>query len=157
LDALIEFGRAVHAEADAIASAVRLGTSIRGSDLFCTTYPCHLCAKQIVASGLRTVTFIEPYPKSLAEKLHGDAISVENPQGNKVLFQPFVGVAPRSYARLFSMLSPAGRVLDRKDEKGRVLRKRFDPRLRVSYFSALDREKLAAKLLERITNERRMP
>jgi deoxycytidylate deaminase len=154
LDALIEFGRSVHAEADAIAAAGRLGVSTRGADLFCTTFPCHLCAKQIIAAGIGTVTFIEPYPKSLAEELHGDAICLEEHEDGKVLFKPFVGVAPRRYAQLFSMLSPVGRVIDRKDKTGMALDSLFRPRLRMPYFSALERERLVSEQLGKITNQK---
>ena len=50
------------------------------------------------------VVFIEPYPKSLAEQLHGDAIAVDDAarQGNVVHFQHFTGVSPRNYIALFT-------------------------------------------------------
>jgi hypothetical protein len=55
------------------------------------------------------VQFIEPYPKSRAVGLHKDAIAREfvnwsppSSGGAKVLFRPFVGVAPRLYRRAFS-------------------------------------------------------
>jgi hypothetical protein len=58
------------------------------------------------------VQYIEPYPKSHAYHLHGDAItnvangwqppsSMALPEGGKVLFRPFTGVAPRMYRRAF--------------------------------------------------------
>lgn len=125
VDALIEFGRAVHAEADALASAARLGKSPIGADLFCTTFPCHLCAKQIVSSGIRTVTFIEPYPKSLAKELHDDAIALEEASGRKMLFKPFIGVAPHRYAQLFSSVDFTGKEIARKAPDGRVKRTCF--------------------------------
>jgi deoxycytidylate deaminase len=125
---LIEFSRAVHAEMDAILSAARTGVSPRGTRLFVSTFPCHYCARHIVAAGIDEVQYIEPYPKSRALDLHCDAITTdaddwvppsiarsqtrEAVRGNglrkeepvpeaKVLFRPFVGVAPRMYARVF--------------------------------------------------------
>jgi deoxycytidylate deaminase len=75
---LIEFSRAVHAEMDAIISLARCGTpGIVGSKLYTTTFPCHSCARHIVAAGISKVYYIEPYEKSLAQKLHGDAIAFE--------------------------------------------------------------------------------
>ena len=65
---LIEFSRVVHAEMHAITEASRLGRSISGSTLYCTTFPCHLCARHIISSGIRCVVYIEPYPKRLTEK-----------------------------------------------------------------------------------------
>lgn len=49
---LIEFGRAVHAEQAAIAAAAHAGVSVQGGTLYVTTFPCHLCARLIVAAGI---------------------------------------------------------------------------------------------------------
>ncbi len=100
---LIEFSRAVHAEMEAILSVSRSGKSgIVGSSLYCTTFPCHSCARHIVASGVTTVFYVEAYPKSLALTLHEDAISTsESDRGKKVLFLQYEGAGPRSFTRLF--------------------------------------------------------
>ena len=113
---LIEFSRAVHAEMDALLSAARAGAKTGDTRLFVTTFPCHNCARHIVSAGVVEVQYIEPYLKSQAIPLHGDAI-VTNPkdwnypQSGKalalngktpnVLFRPFIGVAPRLYRRAF--------------------------------------------------------
>jgi deoxycytidylate deaminase len=111
---LIEFSRSVHAEMEAILSAARQGISPVGTRLFVTTFPCHNCARHIVGSGVDEVQFIEPYLKSKALPLHGDAITTD-PKGwrppstisegdtttRQVLFRPFVGVAPRLYRIAF--------------------------------------------------------
>jgi len=95
---IIEFGRMVHAEMSAITDAARLGTSIQNTTLFCTTFPCHVCAKHIVASGVKRVVFLEPYPKSYAEELHSDSITFNPAEANnKVYFEPFIGISPRRY------------------------------------------------------------
>ena len=60
---LTEFGRAVHAEMEALLSCARSGVSPRGGVLYCTTFPCHNCAKHIVAAGIERVFYVEPYPK----------------------------------------------------------------------------------------------
>ncbi len=65
MDAL-EYGRIVHAEMSAISDAARLGRSAKGSSLYCTAFPCHMCAKHIVAAGVEKVVFLEPYPKVLS-------------------------------------------------------------------------------------------
>lgn len=106
---LLEFSRAVHAEMDVILSAARTGVSPRGTRLFVSTFPCHYCARHIVSAGIDEVQYIEPYPKSRALALHSDSITTD-PSGwtppsttgvgpasgkaKKVLFRPFVGVAP---------------------------------------------------------------
>jgi len=92
---LIEFGRPVHAEMEAILAAGRASKSVRGGTLYTTTFPCHNCAKHIVGAGITEVIYIEPYPKSLAHPLHEDSISlVETDSDHRVRFRPFVGVAP---------------------------------------------------------------
>lgn len=50
---ITEFGRVVHAELSAIMSASRNSLSVVGAHLFCTTFPCHNCAKHIIASGIK--------------------------------------------------------------------------------------------------------
>lgn len=109
---LLEFSRAVHAEMDALISAARMGATTVGTRLFVTTFPCHYCARHIVSAGIDEVQYIEPYPKSKALNLHGDAITQSpvnwvapsvNSQNKerKVLFRPFTGVAPRLYRQAF--------------------------------------------------------
>src|SRR5207237_806457 len=71
---ITEFGRPVHAEMDSLLSCARAGIETIGATLFSTTFPCHNCAKHIVAAGIRRVVYIEPYEKSQAIQLHGDAI-----------------------------------------------------------------------------------
>jgi cytidine deaminase len=103
VDGLIEFTRSTHAEMAALLDAARRGVSVRGAILYASTFPCHNCAKHIVTAGISRVVFIEPYPKSLAEQLHGDAIAVDDPhRGNPTVdFEHFAGVAPVNYFALF--------------------------------------------------------
>lgn len=129
---LTEFGRAVHAEMNAILDAARRGFSIQGATIHSTTFPCHNCARHIVGAGIERVVFIEPYRKSRAEDLHSESIEVEKVAGqeasDRTAFDPFVGVAPRRYLEMFdadrrSELGGAAR----KDGNGR--RETWDPRL----------------------------
>jgi deoxycytidylate deaminase len=101
---LIEFGRAVHGEMAALTDAAKRGVSVNGSIMFVTTFPCHLCARHIVAAGISRLIYIEPYAKSLAAELYPDSISVDGDQSkeNHVPFVPFVGIAPQQYMNLFS-------------------------------------------------------
>jgi len=105
---LIEFSRSVHAEMEAIVSVARLGNgSTVGSTLYTTTFPCHNCARHIVAAGVSTVFYVEPYSKSLALDLHSDSITLEEDEKEKVRFLQYEGFAPRTSLRPFSS---AGRV-----------------------------------------------
>lgn len=99
---LIEFSRAVHAEMHAILIASQLnGDRVIGGKLYITTYPCHSCARHIVAAGIKEVYYVEPYRKSLATKLHDDAITEDESDGTKVRMLPYDGVAPTRYLKLF--------------------------------------------------------
>ncbi|HWO24834.1 MAG TPA: anti-phage dCTP deaminase [Kofleriaceae bacterium] len=119
---ITEFGRPVHAEMDSLISCARAGIETIGATLFSTTFPCHNCAKHIVAAGVRRVVYIEPYEKSQAIQLHGDAIRFDDHgdrsdtgrDAKKVVFEPFVGVGPRRYFDLFSMKLSNGYPLKRK-------------------------------------------
>jgi len=100
---ITEFGRAVHAEMAAITTAARLGIPLRDSILYTTTFPCHNCARHVIATGISRLIYVAPYAKSKAYKLHDDALTVA-PDGeveNRVVFVPFIGVAPRRYSHLF--------------------------------------------------------
>jgi deoxycytidylate deaminase len=113
---VIEFGRAVHAEMAAITNAARLGAPLQDSRLFCTTFPCHICARHIVAAGIKEVVFIEPYEKSRVSELYQDSIVVEPSERNseRVIFRSFYGVAPRRYLDFFQP------VTKRKQKDGRI-------------------------------------
>lgn len=101
---LIEFSRAVHAEMEAILSAARRdGQNLAGATLYCTTYPCHNCAKHILCAGVSRVVYLEPYEKSLAIDLHSDAINspIESAVGTKLTIDAYGGVSPRRYEDFF--------------------------------------------------------
>jgi len=111
---LIEFSRAVHAEMLALISASqKAGERVINGKLFCTTYPCHNCARHIIAAGIKEVYYIEPYRKSLALKLHDDSISEDESKISLVRILMYDGVAPRRYLEFFKML-PNSRKIDGK-------------------------------------------
>lgn len=159
LSDLTEFGRAVHAEMDALLACARAGVSTVDATLYCTTFPCHNCAKHLIAAGLRRVVYVEPYPKSLAKELHGDALLFQDgrtpPTADKVLFEPFLGVGPRRFLDLFSMRIGDGYPLKRK-HLGAVASWQKDsaairvPMLPTSY---LDREEQVAQLVPSLLNK----
>lgn len=102
LGSLIEFSRAIHAEMHAIINAGQTcGDKLLGGKLFVTTYPCHSCARHIVAAGVSEVYFIEPYRKSMALKLHSDAITEDENDTEKVRLLAYDGVAPSRFLSLF--------------------------------------------------------
>lgn len=117
---LIEYSRSVHAEMDAIVSLARVGgTGLQDATLYTTTFPCHNCARHIVASGIMKVFYVEPYEKSLAKDLHDDAIAFEieeskDAKPKRVEFLHFEGVAPRQFHNMF-------RAIGRKNDEGKFV------------------------------------
>ncbi|MGJ4920575.1 anti-phage dCTP deaminase [Bradyrhizobium oligotrophicum] len=119
MDAL-EYGRIIHAEMSAICDAARIGRPLARSVLYSTTFPCHMCAKHIVAAGIAKVIFLEPYPKSLTSSLHSDSIRIEGADRGRhqdypaVEFVHFHGISHRRYRELFERAK-------RKDEDGNFI------------------------------------
>ena len=124
---VIEYVRAVHAEMAAIADAARRTASVDKCFMYATTFPCHHCARHILAAGIGRVVFISPYAKSLALDLHGDALAVGRRRGRerKVPFEPFIGIGPRRFGALFmhsTRKAPTGDLLqfDRVSARARI-------------------------------------
>jgi cytidine deaminase len=114
---LLEFGRVIHAEMNAICDAGRFGRATSGATLYCTTFPCHMCSRHIVAAGINRVVYLEPYHKSLARELYPDSIAfddgVDRPSG-KVTFSSYAGVTPIAFQTVFQKRK-------RKDSSGKAI------------------------------------
>lgn len=137
---ITEYGRAIHAEMEAILSCSRAGLPTRGSTLYTTTFPCHNCAKHIVDAGVARVVYVEPYPKSRAADLLSDSIhivgepgeeqrAVRDPRPRKrerVRFEPFIGIGARRFVDLFSLHLSSGEPRRRK-QSGKAVR--FEPEI----------------------------
>ncbi len=125
LFAITEFGRAVHAEMEAILSCARKGIPTVGRVLYSTTFPCHNCARHIIGAGIAKVVYIEPYPKSKARELHEDAMEVgesartSNPFA--IPFVPFVGISPSKYSLLFTAKPMYSQEVSRKLKSGHAI------------------------------------
>ncbi|HKU21858.1 MAG TPA: deaminase, partial [Terriglobales bacterium] len=154
---ITEFGRATHAEMDALLGCARSGINPQSANLYTTTFPCHNCTRHIIAAGIKRVVYIEPYPKSKATDLHGDAIKLgvdsdTQTSGDagefKIPFVPFVGVGPRRFLDLFSMELSSGYVLERKRNGQMVAWNEASnrgPRVSMLAASYLDREEGAVR------------
>ena len=97
---------------NALLNAARQNVSAEGCVLYTTTFPCHNCARHLISAGVEKVFYIEPFVKSLASKLHYDAIQTELPDPSpntsellaqdRMLILPFTGVGPRMYEDYFT-------------------------------------------------------
>lgn len=68
-----ELCRGLHAEQNAIIQAAVHGVAIKGAVLYCTHYPCSLCAKMLVNAGVKSLVLSENYPDTLAVELFSEA------------------------------------------------------------------------------------
>ncbi|AJW41966.1 Cytidine deaminase [Rhodococcus sp. B7740] len=139
LQDLTEFQLPVHAEMAAILDGLHRGGISEGDTLYVTAYPCHNCAKHLMAAKLNVV-YLEPYPKSKAESMYGSA------------FTAFQGIAPKRYDTLFRVGG------DRKDKDGARLAWSYNERAKAlpkvgqfDEYQASEHEREIAALSEELT------
>ncbi len=68
-----ELCRGLHGEMNALIQAAYHGICIRRSALYCTTYPCSLCAKMLINAGVVRVVASGDYPDRLAKEMFEEA------------------------------------------------------------------------------------
>jgi len=149
VDSLIEYCRAVHAEMHAlIIGSQNTGKKMKGGKLFCTTYPCHNCAKHLILAGIKKIYFIEPYRKSLSVNLHSDSITENEEDDKKVVILMYNGVAPRRYMELFTMSNSSRK----EDKTGKVLTfetEILEPKVAISLEAIPTLESVVLRLLRK--------
>ena len=87
-----ELCRALHAEQNAIIQAAISGINISDSTVFCTHFPCSLCAKMLINAKIAKIYYLEGYPDELSKSLLLEAkipaekieLSVEETGGEKI-------------------------------------------------------------------------
>ena len=62
-----EVCRNICAEQLAISEAARNGIELDGSIAYITTFPCHICAKLLVSSGISEIVYDKDYPDKLSK------------------------------------------------------------------------------------------
>ena len=68
-----EVCRAICAEQLAISEAARNGINIDGSTAYVTTFPCHICAKLLVSSGISEIIYDKEYQDELSQNFLKEA------------------------------------------------------------------------------------
>ncbi len=80
---------ALHAEQNAIIQAAYHGIAIAGSEIYCTTHPCSICAKMIINAGITRIYYVEGYPDEYAKQWLDEAgierIQLVRPNAKPVL------------------------------------------------------------------------
>lgn len=64
-----EHCRAAHAEQNAIIQAAKLGCSIEGGTLYVNTFPCSICTRMILNTGIKRIVYDADYEDSVAKAM----------------------------------------------------------------------------------------
>lgn len=59
---------AFHAEENAIYQCLKEGTSTENTMIYCTTFPCRACAKNILGAGITKIYYLEGYPDDYSKE-----------------------------------------------------------------------------------------
>ena len=68
-----ELCRGLHAEQNAIIQAAVHGVAIKGASLYCTHFPCVVCAKMLINAKIDRIFVAGPYPDALSRELLDEA------------------------------------------------------------------------------------
>lgn len=68
-----EICRGIHAEQNVIIQAAMHGISLRGAELYCTTFPCFICSKMLINCGIRRIWVSENYPDEFSASMLREA------------------------------------------------------------------------------------
>jgi deoxycytidylate deaminase len=149
IKSLIEFSRSVHAEMFALIQAGKIcGQMINGGSIYCTTYPCHNCARHLVAAGINYVYYIEPYSKSKAIDLHNDSIDNKSTSRHMHII-PYEGIGPNCYIKLFSSAGWDRKTLHEHTANAPSV---SENKIKITLKSLNDLERLAITTIEGLVN-----
>ena len=68
-----ELCRGLHAEMNALLQCAEYGVRTNGATLYCTIYPCSLCAKMLINAGIKRVVVMGEYPDDMSKDLFAQA------------------------------------------------------------------------------------
>jgi len=68
-----ELCRGLHAEMNALLQAAAHGIPVAGATLYSTAFPCSLCAKMLINTGIQRVVAASDYPDNLAKEMFAEA------------------------------------------------------------------------------------
>lgn len=92
---LLDLCRSVHAEEAAILQTAKLGgISLDNTVLYASTFPCMLCCKKIIDSGVKKIVYLESYPM-------GESLSIPMFEKCGIQVTKFEGVNAIAFHKLF--------------------------------------------------------
>ena len=66
----------VHAEQNAICDCAKRGVSCEGATAYVTHYPCIICSRLLLASGIKQIRYLEDYKNDELVKVFSDMMNV---------------------------------------------------------------------------------
>jgi len=67
----------VHAEQNAICDCAKRGVSCEGATAYITHYPCIICTRLLLASGIKNIKYLENYKNDELVKIFTDELNVK--------------------------------------------------------------------------------
>ena len=67
----------VHAEQNAICDCAKRGVSCQGATAYITHYPCIICTRLLLASGIKDIKYLEDYKNDELVKVFTDELNVK--------------------------------------------------------------------------------
>lgn len=67
----------VHAEANALSNAARVGSNVEDADIYLTLSPCHDCIKLLIQAGIKHVYYLQEYKDFELTKKIADNSDIE--------------------------------------------------------------------------------
>ena len=67
----------VHAEQNAICDCAKRGVSCEGATAYITHYPCIICTRLLLASGIKEIKYLEDYKNDELVKVFTDELNVK--------------------------------------------------------------------------------
>ena len=68
-----ELCRGLHAEMNALLQAATYGIAASGATIYSTHFPCSLCAKMLINTGIERIVALSDYPDALSKDLLAEA------------------------------------------------------------------------------------
>ncbi|MFH1183032.1 MAG: deaminase [Candidatus Moraniibacteriota bacterium] len=83
-----DFCRSIHAEANAIALAAKEGLGVDGAVAYMTLFPCYMCIKTLVRSGIKEIIYEKGYESIVSERDRRWKEALEETQVKTRKFEP---------------------------------------------------------------------
>ena len=71
--AMLDHCYSIHAEQNALLSAIKTGEDLNGAEIYVNVHPCSTCMKLIIGAGIKTIYYIDDYENEFARYMAKEA------------------------------------------------------------------------------------